>query len=383
MNELNLIDLFSGCGGLGLGFHQAGFSTYLANELHPDPARTYIENILSENPEKMLIGSICDKLSTKNITKPKLKRNEIDCIAGGPPCQGFSMAGSGFADDPRNNLYMEYLRVIQEIEPKSIVFENVPGFANRYGRNHREFLEKKLTQMGYETHSGILRASDYNVPQLRKRFYCIGVKKDYLNDHRLGFPEPKNLKQDSSLTAFDVISDLDTYHLGGGYGSGEIFGPDKYLKPARSDFQKEMRKISGLTTSGHTYNTKIPNHTDKVIKRMMAYQLGNTKQSLIGTEIETKKLSQRVLKKNSFPSITVVSLPDDYIHYNRKMPRTLSVRECARFQTFPDDFVFYGKRTTGGKRRKVDVPQYTQVGNAIPPRLANTIAEYVRELITS
>ena len=99
---------------------------------------------------------------------------------------------------------------------------------------------------------------------------------------------------------------------------------------------------------------------------------------MIGSKYETKKHSQRVLEENNTPHITVVSIPDDYIHYNKKMPRTLSVRECARLQTFPDDFIFYGKRTTGGLRRRIDVPQYTQVGNAIPPRLGEAIAQHLK-----
>jgi DNA (cytosine-5)-methyltransferase 1 len=382
--KYTLVDLFAGCGGIGLGFHQAGFETILANELHADPAKTYVQNLLNEYPEHMKIGSISDVLSNEKLQKMNLAPNEITCLAGGPPCQGFSMAGRGIANDPRNHLYREYLRVVAKLSPKSIVFENVPGFVNRYGLNLKKDLEKRLEKLGYETASGVLSAMDFGVPQLRKRFICIGVKKEIIQDRTLILPKatwtPHQIS--SQLTTKQVIGDLDVYHLRGGYGSGKEFGPDKYLKPARTAFQREMRTNTGTTSKDSTWNTLIPNHTKRVQKRMAAYLGGDTRQSLKGTSLETKKLSQRVLKENKPPKITIVSLPDDYIHYNSNMPRTLSVRECARLQTFPDDFKFYGKRTTGGLRRRIDVPQYTQVGNAIPPRLAKSIAMHLLSYIS-
>jgi site-specific DNA-cytosine methylase len=221
------------------------------------------------------------------------------------------------------------------------------------------------------------------VPQLRRRFICIGVKKSILNGRELTLPPATWTEGEirSKLTTKQVIGDLDVYVERGGYGTGINFGPEPYLKPARTEFQKEMRAFSGTTIKGKTWNTLIPRHTIPVQQRMRKYQLGATRESLNNTDLATKKHSQRVLVADKPPQITVVSLPDDYIHYNMKLPRTLSVRECARLQTFPDHFVFYGKRTTGGLRRRVDVPQYTQVGNAIPPRLANAIARYLLEFL--
>ena len=143
-DNFTLIDLFSGCGGLGLGFHNAGFETILANELHPDPAETYTQNLLKSHPERMIIGSIKTELSDMKLETLGLTVNDITCVAGGPPCQGFSMAGAGVADDPRNELYREFLRVVEKIQPKSVVFENVPGFATRYGIGLRGHLEETL-----------------------------------------------------------------------------------------------------------------------------------------------------------------------------------------------------------------------------------------------
>jgi DNA (cytosine-5)-methyltransferase 1 len=374
-----LVDLFAGCGGLGLGFHNAGFETILANELHPDPAETYVKNLLQKHPERMLVGSISKVFSNKNLRQIGINKKDITCVAGGPPCQGFSMAGAGIADDPRNRLYKEYLRTVRFLKPKTVVFENVPGFATRYGLGLREHLEKSLGSMGYEIASGVVRAMDYGVPQLRRRFICIGVRKSILKGRKLTLPPATWTEGEirSKLMTKQVIGDLDVYVERGGYGTGINFGPEPYLKPARTEFQKEMRAVTGTTKKGQTWNTLIPRHTKQVSARMRKYQQGATRESLLNTNLATKKHSQRVLIADKPPQITVVSLPDDYIHYNTRLPRTLSVRECARLQTFPDHFVFYGKRTTGGLRRRVDVPQYTQVGNAIPPRLGNAIAQYL------
>jgi DNA (cytosine-5)-methyltransferase 1 len=382
-NNLTLIDLFAGCGGLALGFHNAGFETILANELHPDPAKTYQQNLLPNNPERMKIGDISKVMSNKEIDKMGLVEDDVTCIAGGPPCQGFSMAGAGVANDPRNRLYRDYLRVVRKISPETLVFENVPGFVNRYGLGLKDHLERSLEKMGYAITSGVVKASDYGVPQIRRRFICLGIKKQLIGEKKFDLPMPTwntemiNLK----LSTKQIIGDLDVYKKRGGYGTGDDFGPEKYLKSATSEFQKEMRKVSGVSTNGYTWNTKIPNHTTNVQERMAMFQKGLCREDLVGTKLETKKHSQRVLSADKPPNITIVSLPDDYVHYNRKMPRTLSVRECARFQTFPDDFVFYGKRTTGGLRRRIDVPQYTQVGNAIPPRLAEAIAQHLKSFI--
>ena len=375
---LTLVDLFAGCGGLALGFHQAGFTTLIANELHPDPAATYTHNLLPNSPESMIVGPIQKVLKNKHLEELGIRKGKVDCLAGGPPCQGFSMAGRGNPNDPRNSLYKEYLRVVRKTKPKSILFENVPGFANRYGKDLRSHLTKSLQNMGYIFDDGILEAKRFGIPQLRRRYFCIGIHKDFLNDKQ--FSIPKGTWSDAEiekLTAKHAIDDLDTYSMRGGYGTGEIDGPENYLKPARTKFQREMREQSGTTVKGITWNTRIPNHTELVAKRMSAIQKGATRESLMGTELQSRKLSQRPIKRDKFPNITIVSIPDDYVHYSRDLPRTLSVRECARLQTFPDHFRFLGRRTTGAERRKIDVPQYTQVGNAIPPRLAENLAKYI------
>ena len=193
--KFTLVDLFAGCGGLGYGFHLAGFETLLANELHPDPAATYRYNLIQENEERMIVGPIQKSLTNKFIETLGILPGDVDCVAGGPPCQGFSMAGKGNPDDPRNRLYKEYLRVVRKIKPKSVLFENVPGFANRYGRGLREHLLASLKRSGYIVDDGILEARAFGVPQLRKRYFCIGIHKDFLDDGEVCLPRASEKKK--------------------------------------------------------------------------------------------------------------------------------------------------------------------------------------------
>ena len=379
-----LIDLFAGCGGLSLGLHDSGFQTVLANELYGDPAKTYSHNLLRDRPEAMRVGPIDKQLSAARLERwIDENGSDVGCIAGGPPCQGFSMAGRGDRDDPRNFLFKEYLRVVRKVRPRSVIFENVPGFANRYGMGLRRTLNGELNKMGYTVADGILKAHDFGVPQLRKRYFAIGIRKEILGDEELGLPSPTyDLKmQDRELTSEKVIGDLDTYEERGGYGSGTIHGDWEYRTRAKGPFQRSMRSVSGIGTRGTTWNTRIPNHTPTVIRRMGAILEGRSRGDFVGTSLETAKNQQRAIMRGSVPNITVVSIPDDYVHYNHNMPRTLSVRECARLQTFPDHFHFLGKRTSGGIRRRVEVPQYTQVGNAVPPRLAESLGNLILGLI--
>jgi DNA (cytosine-5)-methyltransferase 1 len=375
-----LIDLFSGCGGLAMGMHEAGFQTVMANELHPDPSSTYVHNLCSEEPEKMRIGPIQKQLSRTRLERWLSEIDyDVDCVAGGPPCQGFSMAGRGDPDDPRNLLFKEYLRVVGKVKPKTVIFENVPGFANRYGLGLRNRLHGYLSKKGYEVCSGVLTASDFGVPQLRRRFFALGVRRDVMQGETLQLPEPtfSPARQMKELTSEAVMGDLDTYEERGGYGSGTIHGDWEYRTRSKGPFQREMRRTSGRGERGTTWNTRIPAHTPTVIRRMGGIIRGMRNQDFDGTDLQTAKLTQRALTRDRIPRITVVSIPDDYVHYNDRMPRTLSVRECARLQTFPDHFHFHGKRTSGGLRRREEVPQYTQVGNAVPPRLAKAIGQHL------
>ena len=237
-----------------------------------------------------------------------------------------------------------------------------------------------LESMGYKVAAGKVFSCFYGVPQLRPRFILIGIHKNYTDKKKISLPKETwdLVKINKLLTAEKVLGDLNTYSE---YGGGTDKELENYKRPASTVYQREMRAVSGITIRGSTMNTRIPNHGKKVQQRFKKYLQGETVDTLKGTDFETSKLSQRPLSADKFPKITVVSIPDDYVHYDIKMPRTFSVRECARLQTFPDHFHFYGKRTTGGDRRRVDVPQYTQVANAVPPRLAKEIAQHIAQYL--
>ena len=201
--------------------------------------------------------------------------------------------------------------------------------------------------MGYSLASSVVKASDYGVPQNRERFFLLGVHKSVEADE-IFIPESTWSREriEKELTISNVIDDLNSYKEWGGYGTGEIWGPSTYTKPAKSKFAKSMRAHSDAINS--TWNTKIPRHTKLVSERMRRILKGETPDDWIGTELETKKHSQRGLRKDKFEQITMVSTPDDYVHYDIELPRTLSVRECARFQTFP------GSSCSTGKERQVE-----------------------------
>ena len=268
--KLTLVDLFAGCGGVALGFHYVGFETLIANEMHPDPADTYRKNLLVGKEERMIVGPMQKFLQNKHIDQLGIKPFEVDCVAGGPPCQGFSNAGPNIATDPRNKLYREYLRVIRKIKPKSLFFENVPGFTTRYGLNLQEHLVKSLEKIGYRVASGKVFSCFYGVPQLRQRFILIGVHKKFTSLEKIALPkETWTLSQiNKDLTAEKVIGDLNSYTK---YGGGVDKELEQYKLPAKTKFQREMRKVSGTSSKGSTMNTKIPAHGETVQKRFKKF----------------------------------------------------------------------------------------------------------------
>ena len=236
-NKPTLVDLFAGCGGVALGFHNAGFETLFANEMHPDPAETYRKNLLVGEEEKMIIGPMQKVLQNKHIEQLGIKPFEVDCVAGGPPCQGFSNAGPNIATDPRNKLYRQYLRVIRKIKPKSLFFENVPGFTTKYGLNLQEHLVKSLEKLGYIVASGKVFSCFYGVPQLRQRFILIGIHKKFTSLGKISLPkETWSITEiNKHLTCEKVIGDLNSYTK---YGGGTDKTLEQYKKPAKTKFQK-------------------------------------------------------------------------------------------------------------------------------------------------
>ncbi|MES2484533.1 MAG: DNA cytosine methyltransferase [Bacteroidota bacterium] len=387
------IDLFAGCGGLSLGLNQSEWQGLFAIEKSPFAFKTLKHNLI----DNLKHFSWPDWLETKNHdinsllkdNQQQLKglRGTVDMVAGGPPCQGFSTAGRREENDHRNELISSYIQFIRLVQPKIIFFENVKGFTQRFDKNkgkgikYSEFVQARLKRSGkdfegYEVCGQLIDFSEFGVPQKRTRFILVGIRKDIfqslnhspedffelIKTHRKEFLVNKGLGLTANLK--DAISDLLEKN-------GPVESPDSrgFLSSVYSDVQSPYQKLMRSKT-----NQQIPDS-----HRFAHHSAGTVEmfQNLLELAPKGKKLSDddkqlfNVKKRGlhmldgSKPAPTLTSHPDDYVHYSE--PRILSVREYARIQTFPDWFEFKDKYTTGGILRKVEVPRYTQVGNAIPP----------------
>ncbi len=400
------IDLFSGCGGLSLGLGNAGWKGVFAIEKDSMAFETFKYNLIDGKykhfdwPDWLPKESTSIQSLLKNYNENlKELRGKVDLIAGGPPCQGFSQAGRRNPNDPRNTLSDQYIKMVRLINPKYLVLENVRGFNTKFneakGRKgkipYSEIVKEKLEKLGYGIYTNYLNSQNYGVPQQRTRFIMIGIRSDIL---QLGLNPFKVLEElgpqfvkekglpNNPVTVKQAIKDLElkTGKLIWHSGSDENgFKQLDYIPPKKlSPYQKIMRKgLNGAKPNG----LRLAKHKEITIEKFKLIQkiclpglsLNDKQKSIIGT----KKQSTCVLAPNK-PSRTLTTLPDDILHYSE--PRILTVRESARIQSFPDDFVFKGKYTTGGKRRTKECPRYTQVGNAVPPLLGEVLGRLILSL---
>lgn len=364
-NKLKIIDLFAGVGGISSGFKRAGFEVIAANEYKPEIANTYIKN----HPGTRMIISDITKVKSKDLLNGKY---DIDVIVGGPPCQGFSMAGrrirggeGAFLNDPRNELFKEFVRIVKEIKPKVFVMENVAAMLNIHGGAVKDEIIKKFKEIGYETRVHVLLAAEYGVPQMRKRAVFIG--------NRIGvnpeefFPEkthgPNNKKP--YVTIADSIFDLPKIESGLGKFESE-YGPTKKL----TEYQKERR---GKNKKLH--NHQATQHDPRIIEMLKNIKEGEGRSSL-PKELQTKSVHSGAfgrLDKNK-PAYTITTRFDTPSVGRVTHPsqhRALTPREAARIQSFDDDFVFYGSKSSVG----------IQIGNSVPPLLAQAIAIKIRKIL--
>lgn len=393
------IDVFAGCGGLSLGLKRAGWRGLFAIEKDAFAFETLISNFpvgtgpLSYNWPASIEQKPWDirELIEERRSALEAISGKVDLIAGGPPCQGFSHAGRRRHDDPRNKLFEAYLDLVQIIQPKIVLIENVRGFTSDFQKGEdgevQNFAAALQTRLGdqYATTSRVLRASDFGVPQKRPRFFLVGIRKDIpaslaglsrffddLATESLGFLTNRGIGP--LTTARDAISDLEVSK------NGRVDCPEckgfkaiAYQKP-RTPFQKLMR--DGYRAAPG--DTRLARHRFDISERFGAIIRASREEGRLNVTISAetrkayglKKMAIRVLDPLA-PAPTITSLPDDLLHYSE--PRTLTVRENARLQTFPDWFKFKGKFTTGGTLRAVEVPRFTQVANAVPPLLAEQI----------
>ncbi len=398
------IDLFSGCGGLSLGLLMAGWNGLFSVEKSEDAFATFKANLCEEGrryefswPEWLP----CEAMTTSHLLDdylPQLTslRGRVDLIAGGPPCQGFSMAGLRSNDDPRNRLTEEYIEIVRLIEPKYLLLENVRGFQHPFSEDempysHRVALQlASLGEFGYEVYSDLLDTSDFGVPQMRKRFIMVCIRKDQnacasnplkiLSRNVHSFRDRRSLNG-HKIGVREAIGDLETRR-----GALIDYPDDQRFKQILYDDRRPLTAFQQLmrvdVAEGFVPNSlRLPNHRPEIIERFSRI----LEQCPRGRSLSPENRSKFSTKKQCLTPLhpemlarTVTTLPDDMIHYGE--PRILTVRENARLQTFPDWFSFKGKYTTGGHRRKHECPRYTQVGNAVPPLLAEAIGETLLEI---
>lgn len=519
---MNHIELFAGCGGLSLGLAQAGFHLTLANELSPMAAESYAFNILGEdlnnivkddgtssktywlsskfrelksrlreNPfsypvigsgysdipddigeleGKLLVGNITDlnKLiksnkSLKSALRSGFSRGEIDLVAGGPPCQSFSLAGLREKGNDKNSLPWEFAKFVDYVSPKFVVLENVTGILRAFtedGIKYHAWFEvaKAFARKKYVPLCLHINAKLVGVPQNRPRFIMMGVREDifltleetFNESEKILFKESKKLfrrmknKKQMNITEykyFDIQREKDLEVISNSFLAALTSGSAVTVKEAIDDLKISNtpdrkseyvinlnEKFSDLLVKNESIeNHELRRNSDLVRRRFRIYQvlqkvskkaysevltiwrqndkalsscawkelrgykyLSYNKSSICFKnkarfveylrEHSTKKRTQKALNAN-FPAPATLSIPDDACHYDENELRTLTVREMARIQSFPDDFVFKSKVTTGGKMRQYEVPQYTQVGNAVPPLLGVALGNCVSQLL--
>lgn len=410
MKARKFIDLFSGCGGLSLGLSMAGMQGLFAVERDPMAFDTFATNFVSGSPSRRHAFEWpswlqqqawgVDELLKQHKKELRQLRGQVDILAGGPPCQGFSFAGRRVEDDPRNQLFEKYVEAVDAIRPAALILENVPGMRVVHRRsnvveipfgpapNKRSFYDKlaeKLDDIGYEVAAILMDASRFGVPQRRSRLIAIGIRKDL--SHWLdggiarvfALVEEERVKQlallglGESISASDAISDLET----AGTELRPCEDPESargFLEARRGEATSSYQRLMQGDGEDTPNSMRLARHRDDVRERF-ARILAECRR---GVRMDDESRRSYGLKKHRIypmssttPAPTITTLPDDVLHYSE--PRILTVRESARLQSFPDWFQFKGKYTTGGDRRTKECPRYTQVGNAVPPFLARAL----------
>ncbi len=414
------IDLFAGCGGLSLGLLKAGWHGLFAIEQNADAFKTFRHNLVDPEDHAELAAGFdwpewlprepMDIRAFLDQYRDPLSslRGKVTLVAGGPPCQGFSFAGQRQANDPRNQLFASHLEIVDILRPPLVLLENVQGIKITHGRtewlkngrrgrlgpSYAEKIKGLLEEHGYVVEQDVVRACDFGVPQLRPRFLTIGIRKDLLktrslsqgffevmHESRRGFLESLGLPADRHVTVKQAISDLLTE-------GKKLVACDDRESPKgfkqlasvipRSSYQRLMH---GSQNGRPVNSLRLVNHLPSTVKRFK--KILKCRKGVQLSAIDRERLG---IKKNCLvplcgdkPSHTLTTLPDDLLHYRE--PRVHTVRECARLQSFPDWFNFLGKFTTGGDRRKRECPRYSQVGNAVPPLLAQATGVALRRLV--
>ena len=407
---ITFIDIFAGCGGLSLGLMQAGWKGLFAIEHEINAFKTLHDNLVAEGARQQFNWPDWLPKTPHSAEDALLKYHanlaalagKVDLIVGGPPCQGFSSAGRRDANDPRNRLVEAYLEFVDLIKPKIVLIENVRGITQDFeddsepeGKiNYSKQIIDSLSK-DYFVSSRMIDTSMFGVPQKRQRFFVVAIRLDIakrlngdtfdvIERARLTFLRLKGIHS-VPVSSKAAISDLEISRNGKSPSrDSRGFEEIAYISPLTS-YQRLMHCEFGPLLT----DTRLARHKPEIIARFkkiinICHADGRLNVSLsleLKASLGLRKSAIRVLDPEK-PSPTITSMPDDLIHYSE--PRTLTVRENARLQSFPDWFAFQGKYTTGGERRKKEVPRFTQVANAVPPLVAEAIGLVLaRQLIAT
>lgn len=347
MTPRTAIDLFSGVGGLSLGFHQLGYEVVYANEVDPQIANAYKIN----HPKTIVSVEDIRNLDLEREFAPY--RDNTTIVFGGPPCQGFSQKGHRKTiHDDRNYLFRQFVEVVRIVSPIYFVMENVPNLlTNEHGAFKLEISEL-FESIGYSVSAGVLNASDFGVPQNRRRAIIIGK----LGGGLVRPPKPKGMR----TTVWDAISDLAYLE------SGEGASPANYINPPESKYQADMRLGS------HVLHNHVATKHRQIALDRLALIPANCTEKVLPAEHQTKSIYSgtwtRLDSEGVATTITTrFDTPSSGQFSHPYLNRAITVREAARLQSFPDSFVFTGPKSS----------QMKQVGNAVPPLLSRAIAEAV------
>jgi DNA (cytosine-5)-methyltransferase 1 len=452
------VDLFAGCGGLSLGIERSGGELQLAVEKSDMAAYTFYANFIDDSIDdvrwksyvadeiasqldgKVAVSTLREVLDHEDGLK-RLIAEGVDVVVGGPPCQGFSLAGRRNPDDVRNKLPWEYLEFVRRTNPKIVIIENVVGMNHRFAKDEEApfvQLQQALRDegIGYVVQGVAVNALHYGAPQNRPRLMIIGLRSDIAKSMGIistgklwvsGFKDEVDLGNIPQLAPVPAVGRAESPTVGDAIGDLQAVLPPSHSARARKFIKMVGRRADwGLPGSNRqgAANQAPRRHMPDTRDRFRVYQwlrdndlsprliadiakgdsatvevvrqkvgkatypakspdgtvlAANPDEMLaLMQRLRTRKHSQKALAWEA-PARTVVTLPDDYVHPSE--PRIFTVREMARFQGFPDDFEFKGKETTGSLRRRFEVPQYSQVGNAVSPFLAYAVGQMIARVL--
>lgn len=416
MSELKYIDLFAGAGGLSEGFKRAGLkpvahvemdfaacqtlttraayyhlkennSINLYEEyLRGNITRSELYNVIPAELKDSIINLGIGEQNNQEIFKRidlKLERQEIDLIVGGPPCQAYSLVGRARSEhnmqkDPRNFLYVQYANYLEKYQPKMFVFENVFGLLSAGKGVYLNNMERLFNKKGYKIHIFKVKAENFGVLQKRRRLIIIGWRDDFIPN----LPDFNNFESGIKSDVRNIFCDLPKLQAGTGKDKFDLYNGSTNLYLTQSHIRNELDIITQHIARPH-------NEQDKKIYRIAVEKWKNNDRlnyNDLPDELKTHNNRSsffdrfKVVADNNQASQTVVAhIAKDghyYIHPDINQNRSISVREAARLQSFPDDFYFEGVKETGSR-----TAAFKQIGNAVPPLLANIVAEEIRKII--